>query len=257
MERKQNTQHHEPSLEEEVQRVLRAGEQAKHAAEHEIDQQADHVAGATATARERIQDWADEGTDVSRAAVERVKDQMGHIGDEAANATERLDDTTDKATRRTRKGIYDAVDTLKEASHDATHMASVYANQIKDQAQDAAASVRSSSVGEATDAVRQRAHEASSQVAERTDAAINATGERIMGFADTVRANAPSGTAGAVATKAADALEQGGQYLHQHATSDILSDLTNLVRRRPIPSLFVALGLGYLAVRARRGSDRF
>jgi len=35
----------EPSLEEEVQRVLRAGEQAKAAAEHSLDEQADTIGG--------------------------------------------------------------------------------------------------------------------------------------------------------------------------------------------------------------------
>jgi len=105
--------------------------------------------------------------------------------------------------------------------------------------------------------VKQKASEVGSQVADRTDAALGATGSRIESFADTVRANAPSGKAGEVATKAADALEQSGQYLQNTSSSSLMSDLADLVRRRPIPSLLAALGIGYLVVRALRGSDEY
>jgi hypothetical protein len=76
MDRKHTNQPQQPSLEEEVQRVLRAGEQAKHAEEEE-------TFGATATARERIQDWSGEAHDTTRAAVDRVKGELDEIGDEA------------------------------------------------------------------------------------------------------------------------------------------------------------------------------
>jgi ElaB/YqjD/DUF883 family membrane-anchored ribosome-binding protein len=103
--------------------------------------------------------------------------------------------------------------------------------------------------------VKQKASDVGQQVTATTDSALNTAGQRIEGLASTVRENAPSGTAGEVATKAAHALEQSGQYLQNTSTSNLVSDVTDLVRRRPIPSLIIALGVGYLVVRALRGNN--
>jgi hypothetical protein len=51
----------------------------------------------------------------------------------------------------------------------------------------------------------------------------------------------------------ADTLEGGGRYLQEHGLSGIGEDLTNLVRRNPVPAVLLGiglgLGLGYLIAR--------
>jgi ElaB/YqjD/DUF883 family membrane-anchored ribosome-binding protein len=131
------------------------------------------------------------------------------------------------------------------------------ADQVKDQVKGFTENVTGSSAGEIADTVRQKASQAGTEVAAKTDAALESTGERLGDLADTVRANAPSGTVGQVAHRAADAIEQSGEYLQQHTTSDIISDLTDLVRRRPIASILVAAGIGYLFMRSRRRDDYY
>jgi hypothetical protein len=55
-----------------------------------------------------------------------------------------------------------------------------------------------------------------------------------------------AGAGGAVA----DTLERGGRYLQEEGLSGIGKDLTELVRRNPIPALLIALGVGFLIARS-------
>jgi len=47
-------------------------------------------------------------------------------------------------------------------------------------------------------------------------------------------------------------LEAGGHYLHEHGISGVADDITNIVRRNPIPTLLVGLGIGFLLARMAR-----
>ena len=53
-----------------------------------------------------------------------------------------------------------------------------------------------------------------------------------------------------VATKAVGALEQTGSYLQQSTPDDWMGDLKQLISRKPLESVLVAAGLGYMAARA-------
>ena len=55
-----------------------------------------------------------------------------------------------------------------------------------------------------------------------------------------------------VATKAADALEQTGTYLQASTPEDWVGDLKRLIAHKPIESVLLAAGLGYMAARAFR-----
>jgi hypothetical protein len=62
-----------------------------------------------------------------------------------------------------------------------------------------------------------------------------------------VRETAPhNGTVGAAAAVVADELQAGGQYLEGHGLEAIGKDLTDVVRKHPIPSVLVGFGLGCL-----------
>jgi hypothetical protein len=68
-----------------------------------------------------------------------------------------------------------------------------------------------------------------------------------------VKNKAPSsGYLGSAAQSVASGLESGGRYLENQGLSGMGEDLTNLIRRNPIPALFVGIGLGFLLARLTR-----
>jgi hypothetical protein len=48
----------------------------------------------------------------------------------------------------------------------------------------------------------------------------------------------------------AGALESSGRYLEEQGLSGIGEDLTNLIRRNPLPAILLGIGLGFLLARA-------
>ena len=91
------------------------------------------------------------------------------------------------------------------------------------------------------------------QALDRADAATTTVGEKMTDAAQTIRQNAPaSGTLGNVADTAATTLDRAGTYLQQQDLADMRSDLEGIIRRHPIESLLVGLGVGYLLARSTR-----
>jgi ElaB/YqjD/DUF883 family membrane-anchored ribosome-binding protein len=60
------------------------------------------------------------------------------------------------------------------------------------------------------------------------------------------RGEAGSGTMATAATTAADTLDSASSYLREKGTEDILQDLESLIRRKPVESLVVAAGAGFV-----------
>jgi hypothetical protein len=88
------------------------------------------------------------------------------------------------------------------------------------------------------------------------DMAENATskvGSGIESMAGTLRDKAPhEGMVGTAAGKVADTLERGGRYLQEEGLSGIADDVTDLIKRNPIPALLVGVGIGFLLAQALR-----
>jgi hypothetical protein len=51
---------------------------------------------------------------------------------------------------------------------------------------------------------------------------------------------------GSAASGVASQLEAGGHYLQEHGLNDVAEDLSGLIHRYPVQSLFVGLFVGYL-----------
>jgi hypothetical protein len=84
--------------------------------------------------------------------------------------------------------------------------------------------------------------------------ATHRIGEQMETLAGKVREKAPTeGTLGAAASSVADKLEGASAYLQEKGFDDMVEDLTALVRRYPIHSLLIGMGLGYLL---GRNTDR-
>jgi methyl-accepting chemotaxis protein len=116
-----------------------------------------------------------------------------------------------------------------------------FASNIGDKAKDAASTVS------------QKAEDLASNVGQKAEDATTAVGDSMKNLASTIRENAPlGGFVGSASSSVADTLESGGRYLQEEGLSGIADDLTNLIKRNPIPALLVGIGLGYMIARATR-----
>lgn len=101
--------------------------------------------------------------------------------------------------------------------------------------------------------VKTRASEIGSKVVDRTDAAMSAAGERIENLGQSLRGRAPEeGRVGKVLSRTASALEQSGLYLQESTPTDVRMDLEDVMRKRPVTTLLVGAGIGFLIARALR-----
>lgn len=84
-------------------------------------------------------------------------------------------------------------------------------------------------------------------IGQTADKMTSAAGERLKGLGETVARHAPKeGLLGNASQRVAQGLEQGGDYLSQAGLSGAAGDLTELIRRNPLPAVLVGLGIGYL-----------
>jgi ABC-type transporter Mla subunit MlaD len=85
------------------------------------------------------------------------------------------------------------------------------------------------------------------------DTATSRVGSGVESMADKLRGSAPrEGIVHDAASKVADTLERGGRYLQEEGLSGMTDDLTNVIKRNPIPALLVGIGIGYLIAHALR-----
>jgi uncharacterized protein YjbJ (UPF0337 family) len=92
-----------------------------------------------------------------------------------------------------------------------------------------------------------KAQELGSTAAEKVGGATKAVGETMSSWAGSIRESAPQeGTIGSAAKTVANQLENAGSYLQDNTFENMARDVTTLIRRYPIQSLLVGLGIGYL-----------
>jgi hypothetical protein len=126
------------------------------------------------------------------------------------------------------------------------------ASDAKDKVQDTAHSF-TERAGETASNVAHRAGDVASTAGKRVDSGVSAAGSGMQSFAETVRERGPSsGVLGSATSAVADTLENTGEYLETHGLSGVASDLTDMIRRNPIPALLIGIGVGFLIARATR-----
>jgi len=107
------------------------------------------------------------------------------------------------------------------------------------------------------DAGRSAAHAAAdasrtaANAAGRTaEQAVGSTGQGLQSLAGQVREYGPhSGVLGQATDTVASGLEQGGQYLKDQGLSGMADDLTEMIKRNPIPALLLGVGVGFVLAR--------
>jgi len=98
-------------------------------------------------------------------------------------------------------------------------------------------------VGELSD----KASQLASDIPQKTDDALTSMGEKIVDIAGKLKEKAPSeGKLAHPASKLVSGLETGGDYLVNHGVTDIASDVTDIIRKYPVQSLWVGIGIGVL-----------
>ena len=93
----------------------------------------------------------------------------------------------------------------------------------------------------------------SSAAATAANQATSAVGEQLGSLAGMIRDKATGeGTVGRAATAVAETLGEAGTYLQEQKVEHVMENVTDLIRRYPVPSLLIGLGVGYLLARSMR-----
>jgi len=137
-----------------------------------------------------------------------------------------------------------------KALNEAKEAGAALASQAGETASAAMTAVKDKA-GEIASAVKEKASNLASGVAERVDSGIHATGKGMENLAQGIREHTPSeGILGTASCKVADTLESSGKYLEEHGVGAMVDDLTDIIRRNPIPSVLVGVGIGFVLARA-------
>jgi hypothetical protein len=131
--------------------------------------------------------------------------------------------------------------------------ATVYATDLKDKIEEAGAACVdkaqevTSSVMNAASAMAHTVGDAGTTVGAKANDATAAVGGGMQSLAGTIRESMPrDGALGTASTSVAASLENGGKYLQQEGINGMAKDVTDLIRRNPVPALLVGVGVGFL-----------
>jgi uncharacterized protein YjbJ (UPF0337 family) len=98
--------------------------------------------------------------------------------------------------------------------------------------------------------VKAKTEELGSTLTEKTHSAATSVGESMSSLAGTIRQKAPTeGAMGTAAAAVADRLDTAGSYLQDSSLENMTRDVTDLIRRYPLQSFLIGIGLGYLVAR--------
>jgi len=112
------------------------------------------------------------------------------------------------------------------------------------------ASKTSDAVRDAASTVAHKAADAGSYIAHKAEDATAAVGGEMKSLAGTIRDKGPhEGMLGNASSAVANSLESCGRELQEHGLTGIAEDITNTVRRHPIPAVLIGIGLGVLLAR--------
>lgn len=108
----------------------------------------------------------------------------------------------------------------------------------------------------AVDATKEKAGQLADKASTGVDTGIEKTAGGLDKAADLLRTKSEEmgaqGSMQSVATATADKLDVAAGYLKDKDSDQFMADLEALVRRKPVESMVVALGIGFLLSRATR-----
>jgi ElaB/YqjD/DUF883 family membrane-anchored ribosome-binding protein len=102
-----------------------------------------------------------------------------------------------------------------------------------------------------------KAKEMGTAVRDRADSGVASVGSGMRNAAEGIKSHMPqSGMLGQAASSVTDTLDSTGRYLEEHGVSGAADDMTNLIRRHPVPSVLIGIGLGILLGQFMNSSRR-
>jgi hypothetical protein len=157
---------------------------------------------------------------------------MGNLGDRAKDAAQHVGN-------QVREAAGQGADMARETATNVADRAREMATNVGDRAREMASNVGN------------QARQAASAAGQRADDATHRLGSTMESLAGSVREHAPnSGYLGTAAGRVADSLESGGRYLREEGIRGVASDMTELIKRNPIPAVLFGIGVGFLLARA-------
>jgi len=98
--------------------------------------------------------------------------------------------------------------------------------------------------------VADAARSAGSAATKAVDNAAASAGQGLESLGDRVRDYGPrSGMFGQATETVAKGFEKGGQYLEDRGFTGVADDMTEMIKRNPIPALLFGIGLGFVLAR--------
>jgi len=99
----------------------------------------------------------------------------------------------------------------------------------------------------------QKVQEVAHAAGQKAEDATASFGGGLQTAADKVRGAGPhEGMLGRATEAVASALDQGGKYIEKKHLTGMADDVTDVIKRNPIPAVLFAVGLGYLLGRTLR-----
>lgn len=97
-----------------------------------------------------------------------------------------------------------------------------------------------------------KAKEAAGMARDRADEGMDKAGDTLDKAANVLRQRGEeqSGTMGAAAGTAADAMESAGAFLHDANTGEMMDQMEAYIRANPTQSLLIAAGVGFVLAKA-------
>ena len=101
--------------------------------------------------------------------------------------------------------------------------------------------------------VGEMASQAACDVGKRADELTVSAGIGIQEFGERLSKNAPhAGVLGSASQAVARSVKDGGEYLEGAKFTGLTEDVEMLIRRNPIPSVLIAIGLGWFVAHKLR-----
>lgn len=108
-------------------------------------------------------------------------------------------------------------------------------------------------VQQAAASAMSKAQEMAGTASKRVDEATAALGERVRSAGSTLRERGPhEGMLGTATSSVADSLEHTGRYIQEEGLVGMAEDVTELIRRNPIPAMLVGVGIGFMLAKLFR-----
>lgn len=136
---------------------------------------------------------------------------------------------------------------MQSKASDKADQAKQKAGQAKDKAEDVAGKAQEKA-GELGGQAKEKAGQATDKMHSKSDKGIDSAASGLEQAANKLRQQGEQreGTMGTAAAKTADTLETASTYLHEKDTDQLVTDLEALVRRKPVESVLVAAGIGFV-----------